>query len=309
MPIVIPKDIPAYERLKEENIFVMSSLRAHSQDIRPIEILILNLMPTKIETETQLCRLLANSPLQINLTLISPSSHESKNTSYSHLEKFYTTFDKIKDKNFDGMIITGAPVENLEFEDVDYWDELTKIFDFTKTNVTTTMFICWGAQAALKYFYNISKKPTDEKIFGVFKHKKSVIYEALLNGIDDIFYIPQSRHTYNPEEELLNCKELIPLAVSDELGTTMLKSKDNKQLFILGHLEYDKYTLKKEYERDLALNLPIKEPKNYFNADKTDVDVLWRSTANILYSNWLNYYVYQITPYDFKNPKIKYKND
>ncbi len=309
MPIVIPKDIPAYERLKDENVFVMSEARANTQDIRPIKILILNLMPTKIETETQLCRLLANSPLQINLTLISPSTHESKNTSLSHLEKFYTTFDKIKNDNFDGMIITGAPVEHLEFEEVDYWDELKEIFEFTKTNVTSTMFICWGAQAALNYFYGISKKKKDEKIFGVFKHKKAVVYETLLNGIDDIFYIPQSRHTYNPEDELLNCKSLIPLAYSKELGTTMLKSKDNKQVFVLGHLEYDKYTLKSEYDRDVNLGLPIKEPLNYFNEDKSDVDVLWRSTANILYSNWLNYYVYQITPFDFKNPKIKYKND
>ena len=309
MPIVIPKDIPAYDKLKEENVFVMSEARANTQDIRPIKILILNLMPTKIETETQLCRLLANSPLQINLTLISPSTHESKNTSASHLERFYTTFDKIKNDNFDGMIITGAPVEHLEFEEVDYWNELKEIFEFTKTNVTSTMFICWGAQAALNYFYGISKKKTNEKIFGVYKHKKAVVYETLLNGIDDVFYVPQSRHTYNPEDELLNCKKLIPLAYSNDLGVTMLKSKDNKQVFVLGHLEYDKYTLKSEYDRDVKLGLPIKEPINYFNSDKSDVDVLWRSTANILYSNWLNYYVYQITPFDFKNPKIKYKND
>ena len=309
MPIVIPKDIPAYDKLKEENVFVMSEARANTQDIRPIKILILNLMPTKIETETQLCRLLANSPLQINLTLISPSTHESKNTSASHLERFYTTFDKIKNDNFDGMIITGAPVEHLEFEEVDYWNELKEIFEFTKTNVTSTMFICWGAQAALNYFYGISKKKTNEKIFGVYKHKKAVVYETLLNGIDDVFYVPQSRHTYNPEDELLNCKKLIPLAYSNDLGVTMLKSKDNKQVFVLGHLEYDKYTLKSEYDRDVNLGLPIKEPINYFNSDKSDVDVLWRSTANILYNNWLNYYVYQITPFDFKNPKIKYKND
>ncbi len=309
MPIVIPKDIPAYDKLKEENVFVMSEARANTQDIRPIKILILNLMPTKIETETQLCRLLANSPLQINLTLISPSTHESKNTSASHLERFYTTFDKIKNDNFDGMIITGAPVEHLEFEEVDYWNELKEIFEFTKTNVTSTMFICWGAQAALNYFYGISKKKTNEKIFGVYKHKKAVVYETLLNGIDDVFYVPQSRHTYNPEDELLNCKKLIPLAYSNDLGVTMLKSKDNKQVFVLGHLEYDKYTLKSEYDRDVKLGLPIKEPINYFNSDKSDVDVLWRSTANILYNNWLNYYVYQITPFDFKNPKIKYKND
>ena len=309
MPIVIPKDIPAYQILKDENIFVMSTDRAASQDIRPIDILILNLMPTKIETETQLSRLLANSSLQVNLTLITPSTHDSKNTSQSHLEKFYTTFDKIKNRKFDGMIITGAPVEHLEFEDVDYYDELKEIFEFTKTNVTSTMFICWGAQAALNHFYGINKYPLDKKLFGVYKHKKSVVHEVLLNGIDDVFYVPQSRHTYNKEEDLISNPNLIPLCTSKECGTTVLKSKDNKQIFVLGHLEYDKFTLKKEYERDLNKGLPIEAPINYFNEDKTDVDVLWRSTANILYSNWLNYYVYQITPFDFKNPKIKYLND
>lgn len=309
MPIIIPKDIPAYRTLKNENIFVMSTNRAQTQDIRPINILILNLMPTKIETETQLCRLLANSSLQVNLTLITPSSHESKNTSYSHLEKFYTTFDKIKENKYDGMIITGAPVEHLEFEDVDYFDELKEIFEFSKTNVTSTMFICWGAQAALKYFYNIDKHPLPKKLFGVYKHKKSVIHEVLLNGIDDIFYVPQSRHTYNLEDDLLKNPNLIALCTSNECGSTILKSKDNKQVFVLGHLEYDKYTLKSEYERDLAKNLQIEEPINYFNTDKTDVDVLWRSTANILYFNWLNYYVYQITPFDFKSPTIKYINE
>lgn len=305
MPIIIPTDIPAYQILKDENIFVMGTNRASTQDIRPIEILILNLMPTKIETETQMCRLLANSSLQVNLTLITPSSHDSKNTSHSHLEKFYTTFDEIKDKKYDGMIITGAPVEHLDFEQVDYWDELKEIFDFSKTNVTSTMYICWGAQAALNYFYNIPKYPLDQKLFGVYEHKKAVIHEVLLNGIDDIFYVPQSRHTYNKEEDL-RASDLIPLCYSKECGTTILKSKDNKQIFVLGHLEYDKYTLKKEYERDLSKNLPIEEPCNYFNSDKSDVDVRWRSTANILWSNWLNYYVYQITPFDFANPKIKH---
>ena len=309
MPIIIPKDIPAYETLKNENIFVMSTNRANSQDIRPIDILILNLMPTKIETETQLARLLANSSLQVNLTFIVPKSHDSKNTSKSHLDKFYTTFDKIKNRKFDGCIITGAPVEKLDFKDVDYWDELVEIFEYTKENVTSTMFICWGAQAGLKHFYNIDKKERNEKLFGVFKHKKSVIYEALLNGIDDVFYVPQSRYTYNEEKDLLSCDSLIPLCYSKECGTTILKSKDNKQVFVLGHLEYDKYTLKNEYERDLKKGLDIKEPVNYFNEDKTDVDVLWRSTANILYYNWLNYYVYQLTPYDFKNPIIKYENE
>ena len=308
MPIIIPKEIPAYQILKDENIFVMSKRRANTQDIRPIDILIVNLMPTKIETETQLSRLLANSSLQVNLTLITPSSHDSKNTSKSHLEKFYKSFDAIKDNTFDGMIVTGAPVEHLDFEDVDYWNELKEIFEFSKTNVTSTMFICWGAQAALKYFYNIDKHPLDKKLFGVFKHKKAVIHEVLLNGIDDIFYVPQSRHTYNLEEDLAN-EALVPLCYSKDCGTTILKSQDNKQVFVLGHLEYDKYTLKKEYERDLCKNLPIEEPKNYFNEDKSDVDVLWRSTANILSYNWLNYYVYQLTPFDFKKPVIKYINE
>lgn len=309
MPIIIPKDIPAYNVLKEENIFVMSTHRAASQDIRPIDILILNLMPTKEETETQLCRLLANSSLQVNLTLIHPSSHFSKNTSPSHLEKFYTTFEQVKTKKFDGMIVTGAPVEHLEFGDVDYYQELTEIFEFTKKNVTSTMFICWGAQAALDYFYKIPKYPLPKKLFGVYQHQKSVIHEVLLNGIDDLFYVPQSRHTYNHEDDLINHKRLTPLCYSKECGTTILKSVDNKQIFVLGHLEYDKYTLKNEYERDLSKGLSIQEPINYFNQDKTDVNVLWRSTANILYSNWLNYYVYQITPFDFKDPKIKYLNE
>lgn len=306
MPIVIPKDIPAYDILNDENVFVMSTLRASTQDIRPINIIILNLMPTKVETEAQLCRLLANSPLQVNLTLLSPSSHESKNTSKSHLEKFYKNFNEIKGQKFDGMIVTGAPVENLEFDDVDYYNELKEIFDFSKVNVTSTMFICWGAQAALNYFYNIKKYPLKNKLFGVYKHKKSVIHEVLLNGIDDLFYVPQSRHTYNKENDLINNENLIPLCHSDECGTTILKSKDGKQVFVLGHLEYDKYTLKKEYDRDIAKGLNINEPINYFNKETGDVDVLWRSTANILYYNWLNYYVYQITPFDFKNPTIKY---
>ncbi|MGM9969323.1 MAG: homoserine O-succinyltransferase [Anaeroplasma sp.] len=309
MPIIIPMDIPAYKILKDENIFVMSTNRANTQDIRPINILVLNLMPTKVETETQLCRLLANSSLQVNLTFITPSSHDSKNTSKSHLEKFYTTFNKIKNNKFDGMIITGAPVEQMKFEDVDYWNELTEIFEFSKTSVTSTMFICWGAQAALKYFYGINKHPLEKKLFGVYKHKKAVIHEVLLNGIDDIFYVPQSRHTFNREEDLRKCDKLIPLCTSSECGTTILKSSDNKQIFVLGHLEYDKFTLKNEYERDLSKNLPIDEPINYFSEDKNDVDVLWRSTANILYYNWLNYYVYQLTPFDFKKPTIKYLNE
>lgn len=304
MPIVIPKDIPAYKTLEDENIFVMSPDRALKQDIRPIEILILNLMPTKIETETQLSRLLSNTSLQVKLTLLKTATHVSKNTSESHLEKFYKTFDEIKDSTFDGMIITGAPVETLDFEEVEYWEELKKIFNYAETNVTSTMYICWGAQAALYHHYGIKKHLLDEKLFGVFKHKKMVIYEALLNGIDDIFYVPQSRHTKLNDEDLMNNDALVVLAKSDEAGATIIKSKDNKKLFLLGHLEYDKYTLDKEYKRDLEKNLPIKEPENYYIDG--DVNVLWRSTANILFSNWLNYYVYQVTPYEFKDILKKY---
>lgn len=301
MPIVIPKDIPAFEILDNENIFVMSRLRAMAQDIRPIEIAILNLMPTKIETETQLLRLLANSPLQVNPTFIKTETYKSKHISQEHLEKFYKTFSEIKNMNFDGMIITGAPVEKMEYDDVLYWNELEEIFEYTKEHVTSTLFICWGAQAGLKYFYGIDKKPLDNKLFGVFKHKKCVKFEQLLNGIDDIFYIPHSRHTKILDEDILNCPNLIPLAKSEEAGISIIKSKDNKQIFVTGHMEYDKFTLKNEYERDLAKGLPINRPCNYFTDEtNSDVDVLWRSTANIFYSNWLNYYVYQVTPFDFK---------
>ena len=313
MPIIIPKDIPAYQKLKDENIFVMSTNRSSTQDIRVLNILILNLMPTKIETETQLARLLANSSLQIEVTFIVPKTHEVKNTSKSHLDKFYTTFDKVKNKNFDALIVTGAPVEQLKFEEVDYWNELKEIFEFSKTHVTTSMFICWGAQAALYHFFGIDKYPLNQKLFGVYKHKKSVEYEPLLNGIDDVFYIPQSRHTYNKESDLLSRPdELIPLVQykeNNESHTTILKTPDNKQLFILGHIEYDKYTLKKEYERDLGKRSDVPYPCNYFNEETGDVDVLWRSTANLIYYNWLNYYVYQVTPYDFKNPIIKFKDE
>ena len=302
MPIVIPKDIPAFDILENENIFVMSNTRAQAQDIRPIEILILNLMPTKIETETQLLRLLANSPLQINPTFMNTESYKSKHISQEHLERFYKTFSEIKNNYYDGMIITGAPVEKMEYDDVLYWKELEEIFDFSKSHVTSTLFICWGAQAGLKYFYGLDKKPLDKKLFGVFKHKKCVKFEQLLNGIDDVFYIPHSRHTKIDDEDILKCKDLIPLAKSEEAGITIIKSKDNSQIFVTGHMEYDKFTLKNEYERDLAKGLPINRPDNYFSDEtNTDVDVLWRSTANIFFTNWLNYYVYQVTPYDFKN--------
>ncbi len=301
MPIVIPKDIPAYDILDGENIFVMSNLRAQTQDIRPIEIAIVNLMPTKIETETQLLRLLANSPLQVNPTLVKTETYLSKNTSENHLNRFYTTFDKIKDKKFDGMIITGAPVETMKFEDVSYWDELTKIMDYAETNVTSTIFICWAAQAAMYHYYGIDKELLDDKLFGVFEHKKLIKFEKLLNGVDDVFYIPHSRHTKISDEKILKNPLLVPLCGSKDAGISVIKTHDNKKFFFTGHMEYDKFTLKTEYERDLEKKLKINKPVNYFTDDKCDdVNVLWRSTANIIFTNWLNYYVYQVTPYDNK---------
>ena len=305
MPIIIPKALPAHEALSNENIFVMDDERAYSQDIRPVEILILNLMPTKIETETQLLRLLSNTPLQINITFIQTATHVSKNTSQSHMEKFYKTYDDIKDSKFDGMIITGAPVEKLEFEDVEYWEELKTIFDYADENVTSTIYICWAAQASLYYHYGIQKKELSEKLFGIFPNKKLVKFEPLLNGVDDTFYIPHSRHTHVETKDILNRDELIPLAFSHEAGIGIIKSKDNKKIFITGHIEYDKFTLKNEYERDLNKGLQINEPKNYFFGN--DVNVIWRSTAFIIYSNWLNYYVYQVTPYDLNEKIIKKK--
>lgn len=306
MPIVIPKDIPAHKSLTDENIFVMDCERANTQDIRPVEIAIVNLMPTKIETETQLLRLLSNTPLQLNITFVHMSSHVSKNTAASHMEKFYVSYEEIKDRKFDGMIITGAPVEHMPFEEVNYWAELKKIFDFADTNVTSTIYICWAAQAALYYHYGINKVSLPYKMFGVFENKKMVKFEPLLNGVDDTFYVPHSRHTHIKTKDIISNENLIALAFSDEAGVSILKSKDNKKIFITGHIEYDKFTLKNEYERDLNKGLEIAEPKNYFV--NGDVNVIWRSTATIFYSNWLNYYVYQVTPYDLNEKIIIKKN-
>ncbi len=302
MPIVIPQDIPAYSVLKEENIFVMNSERAYSQDIRPLEIAILNLMPTKVETETQFMRLLSNSPLQVNVTLIYTKSYKSKNTAAAHLDRFYKSFDDIKDKHFDGMIITGAPVETLPFEEVKYWNELKKIFDYADRNVTSTIYICWGAQAALYYYYGIEKRLLPEKLFGIFPHKKFLEqHDPLLKGIDDVFNVPHSRHTTVWEEDVDKVGDLIRLSHSDYTGLSIAKSKDNKKIFLTGHMEYDRDTLKKEYERDLAKGLPIKPPANYFTDETcTAVNVTWTSAANLFYTNWLNYYVYQVTPYHLK---------
>lgn len=301
MPIVISRDIPAYAALKAENIFVMNDERAFTQDIRPLEIAILNLMPTKVETETQFMRLLSNSPLQVNITLVYTESYKSKNTAAAHLERFYKKFDDIKHKHFDGMIITGAPVETMPFEEVAYWKELTKIFDFADSHVTSTIYICWGAQAALYYHYGIQKYLLPTKLFGIFPHKKLIDqHDPLLKGIDDVFYIPHSRHTSVKMEDVKKVEDLVVLSESEYTGLSIAKSKDNKKIFLTGHMEYDRDTLKKEYERDVARGLPIHPPVNYFTDETcTDVRLTWSSAANLFYTNWLNYYVYQVTPFHF----------
>jgi homoserine O-succinyltransferase len=301
MPIIIPRDRPAFNRLRAENIFVMKEARAVSQDIRPIEIAIVNLMPTKEETETQLMRLLGNSPLQINVTLINTATYESKNTPQKHLQKFYRSIEDAKHMFFDGLIVTGAPVETMPFEEVLYWEELKSIMDFAEKRVTSTIFICWGAQAGLYHHYGIDKKELPRKLFGVFPTYSVGVRDPLLRGMDDIFYIPHSRHTCVPEESILNCKDLTVLAKSDEAGISIVKSRDDKKIFLFGHSEYDSLTLENEYKRDLAKGLDIAAPLNYYSdASETTVDVKWRSTANLFFYNWLNYYVYQVTPYRFE---------
>ncbi len=307
MPIKVSNSLPAIEILNNENIFVITETRAMTQDIRPLEILILNLMPTKIETETQLLRVLGNTPLQINVQFLHTKTHVSKNTSKSHIETFYKTFSDIKDSKFDGMIITGAPVEKMAFEDVDYWDELCEIMEWSKTHVTSTLHICWGAQAALYYHYGVPKVEFSEKVFGVFEHyvlpeKK---HKILLRGFDDVFHVPHSRHTGVREEDIEKVPALEILAKSDEAGVYIITDKDERRFFITGHSEYDSLTLKNEYERDKNKGLEISVPKNYFPGDDDSLppNVLWRSHANLLYSNWLNYFVYQTTPYDIKEIK------
>ncbi|MBE6623892.1 MAG: homoserine O-succinyltransferase [Ruminococcaceae bacterium] len=300
MPIKIPNDLPATKILTDENIFVITETRAITQDIRPLHILILNLMPTKIVTETQLARILGNTPLQVELSFLQTATHRSKHTSTEHMIAFYKTFDEIKDKKFDGMIITGAPVEQMEFEDVDYWDELCEIMEWSKDHVTSTFHICWGAQAGLYYHFGIKKYPLDKKMFGIFKHKIEYKNSILFRGVDDEFFAPHSRHTTIKREDVEKCKELRILASSDMAGIYAISTDMGKQIFIMGHSEYDADTLNKEYRRDKDAGLPIDVPYNYFPDDddtKTPPNV-WRSHANLLYSNWLNYYVYQTTPYD-----------
>ena len=299
MPICIPKDLPAAKTLQEENIFVMDVERATSQDIRPLRILVLNLMPTKIVTETQLARLLGNTPLQIDMELLTVS-RMPKHTAKEHMISFYQTFEDVKDQYYDGMVITGAPVEQMPFEEVEYWDELCRIMEWSKTNVTSTFHICWGAQAGLYYHYGIQKYPLDKKLFGVFLHKAEYKRSMLLRGFDDEFWVPQSRHTTVLREDIEKHPELKILASSEEAGVYAVATERGKQIFITGHSEYDADTLKNEYLRDKNAGLPIDVPKNYFpNDDDTKEPVVrWRSHANLIYSNWLNYFVYQITPFN-----------
>ena len=299
MPIIIPKGLPAYKSLSDEKIFVMDEARAVGQDIRPIEIAILNLMPTKETTETQLIRLLSNSPLQINVTLIKTDSYEPTHVSIGHMIRFYTSLDEIKKMKFDGMIVTGAPVETIPFEAVKYWNELEQIFDFADKNVTSTIYICWGAQAALYHKFKIAKQVLPDKLFGVYPAHAVVANDMLLKGMDDTFYIPTSRHTRIDEDALKKNPQIKVLAESDEAGVVIAKTVDNKSFFFTGHSEYDRFTLCNEYLRDLEKGLPIHKPVNYFLGDSLDkVDMKWRSTANLLFYNWLNYYVYQVTPFN-----------
>ncbi len=299
MPILVPKGLPAYSLLKEENIFVMHHERAQQQDIRPLHIAIVNLMPTKEVTETQLIRMLANTPLQVNLQLLTMDSHESKNTDKQHLDNFYKTYEEIKNQRFDGMIITGAPVEFLNFEQVDYWDELKEIMEYTKKNVFSTLHICWGAQAGLYYHYGIDKYVLPEKLFGVFAHKTLDKKSEITRGFDDEFYVPHSRHTSIKKEDILKEKELKILATSDTAGVHIITANENRRIFLQGHMEYDRETLKLEYLRDKKKGLDIKVPSNYFTDDDPDKDIIikWSGQGNLFFANWLNY-VYQETPYD-----------
>ena len=300
MPIKIPNNLPAVKTLADEHIFVMTETRAITQDIRPLKILLLNLMPTKIATETQFTRLLGNSPLQVELELIHTMSHKAKNVSEDHLLAFYKTFDEIKANYYDGLIITGAPVEQMEFEEVEYWQELCEIMEWSKTHAHSTLHICWGAQAGLYYHYGVKKRPLSAKLFGVFPHTVEYRNSILFRGFDDVFMVPQSRHTTIDREEIERVSSLEILASSEECGVYAIRSRGGRQIFITGHSEYDPETLKNEYLRDVGLGKPISVPKNYFPEDDPERAPLvsWRAHANLLFSNWLNYFVYQTTPYD-----------
>ena len=303
MPIQIPNNLPAASTLQEENIFVMTENRAATQDIRPLEIVLLNLMPTKIVTETQFSRLLGNTPLQVKLELMHTTSHTAKNVSQDHLLNFYKSFDELKDRKFDGMVITGAPVENLPFEEVDYWDELCKIMEWSKTNVHSTIHICWGAQAGLYYHYGIQKHPLSEKLSGVYAHKADYKRSILLRGFDDVFYAPHSRYTTVKREDIEAVDGLKVIASSEKAGVYAAMSKGGRQIFITGHSEYDADTLKNEYLRDKNQGINPNVPENYFpdDDDTKEPIVRWRGHAHLLFSNWLNYFVYQTTPFNLKN--------
>ncbi len=305
MPIRIPNLLPATQTLLNENIFVMTETRAMTQDIRPLKILMLNLMPQKIVTETQIARLIGNTPLQVELELLQTATHKSKHTSAEHMLAFYKTFDEVKHRKFDGLIITGAPVELMEFEEVEYWDELCEIMEWSKTHVTSTFHICWGAQAGLYYHYGIKKHKLDKKLFGVFEHRLEHKHSILFRGFDDVFVVPHSRHTTCRREDIEAVDELKILCSSEEAGVFVCATDKGRQIFVTGHSEYDADTLAKEYFRDKAAGLSIEVPKNYFpdDDDTKDPVVRWRSCANLLYSNWLNYFVYQSTPYDIDDIK------
>ncbi len=305
MPLTIPLALPAVDALLKENIFVMDAERASHQQIRPLKIVILNLMPIKITTETDLIRLLSNSPLQIEIDFLHMESHTSKNTPIEHLMSFYKTFDEICKSNYDGMIITGAPVELYEFEDVTYWKEITKIFDWAKKHVTSTLYICWAAQAGMYHHYGVPKHTLDAKMFGVFEHTKNDALNPIFRGFDDVFYVPHSRHTEVKADDIKKVSDLTILSESEDSGVYMVMARNGREFFVTGHSEYSPNTLNTEYKRDLEKGLPINMPKNYYRNDDPDNDPLvrWRSHANLMFTNWLNYFVYQETPYDLNEIK------
>lgn len=302
MPVKVQNNLPAKKVMEKENIFMMDETRSMIQDIRPLQIAVLNLMPLKEDTEIQLLRSLSNTPLQINITFITTASYIGKNTPASHLNEFYKTYKEVKNRKFDGLVITGAPVEQMEFEEVQYWEELTQIMEWSKTNVTSTFHICWGAQAGLYYHYGIHKHLLQDKVFGIYEFQVHHRKEPLLRGFDDVFFAPHSRYTYMDHEEIANCDRLRVLADSKQLGECIIISKDGKQIFVLGHLEYDRLTLDAEYKRDLEKNIPIELPVNYYPEDDCTKRPLlrWRGASNAIYSNWVNYYVYQETPYEWE---------
>ena len=303
MPLTLPDKLPAIDILKKENIFVMDSGRAAAQDIRPLRIVILNLMPLKITTETDLIRLLSNTPLQVEIDFMKIKSHTSKNTPIEHMKAFYKTFYSMRNQKYDGMIVTGAPVEQLDYSEVTYWDEIIEIFNWARTHVTSTMYICWAAQASLYHFYGVPKYPLQKKMFGIFKHTINNPQNSIFRGFDDEFYVPHSRHTEIRREDILKVPELTLLSESDDSGVYMVMAREGREFFITGHSEYSPYTLDKEYKRDLARKLYIEMPENYYKDDNPQLPpiVKWRAHANLLFNNWLNYFVYQETPFDISS--------